>query len=71
MVSFNVWVRYQTDIRLLYDVKNKHFTRRFKQIENKSINGQFVNGLNKSFANVSYIYVVEYMFLCINNIGAQ
>lgn len=71
MFSFNVWVRYQTVIRLLYDVKNKHFTRRFKQIENKSINGQFVNVLNKSFANVSYIYVVEYMFLCINNIGAQ
>lgn len=66
MFSFNVKVGYQTVMRLLYNVKNKHFTRRFKQIENKS-----VNGLDKIFANVYCIYVVEYMFLCINNIEAQ
>lgn len=71
MLSFNVWMGYQTVIRLLYNVKNKHFTRRFKQIENKSVNGQFVNGLDTIFSNVYCIYVVEYMFLCIKNIGAQ
>lgn len=42
MFSFNVWVGYEAVIQLLFNVKNKHYTRRFKQIENKSVYGQWL-----------------------------